>query len=206
MWSTIARTFGKFLVESGVPEDAFIEGYRGDGENFVVNNGTWLNQGFLTSEVYKFETGNNWSKPIGYITLNDLGYVNYTGMVSVAKDRMDELAPCLEKLVPIMQQATVDFAKDPAEVAEVVVAFNDGGFGTSWWKSSTELVDYAAKTMVESGIIGNGADDTVGDFDMDRVSAVFDIVRDSLDERSSEDVTPEDVVTNRFIDTSIGLD
>lgn len=204
--STIARTFGKFLVESGVPEDAFIEGYRGDGENFVVNNGTWLNQGFLTSEVYKFETGNNWSKPIGYITLNDLGYVNYTGMVSVAKDRMDELAPCLEKLVPIMQQATVDFAKDPAEVAEVVVAFNDGGFGTSWWKSSTELVDYAAKTMVESGIIGNGADDTVGDFDMDRVSAVFDIVRDSLDERSSEDVTPEDVVTNRFIDTSIGLD
>ncbi|WP_425053642.1 hypothetical protein [Psychromarinibacter sp. S121] len=204
--STIARTFGKFLVDEGVPEAAFVEGYRGDGENFVVNNGTWLNQGFLTSEVYKFENGNNWEKPIGYVTLNDLGYVNYTGMVSVAKDRMDELAPCLEKLVPIMQQAAVDFAKDPAEVSELIVAFNDGGFGTSWWKTDAELVSYAATTMPETGIIGNGTNDTIGDFDMDRVAAILEIVKPGLDERADPDVTPEDVVTNRFIDPSIGLE
>ena len=204
--STIARTFGKYLVDAGVPEDVFVEGYRGDGENFVVNNGTWLNQGFVTSEVYQFEHGNNWAKPIDYVMIDDLGYANYTGMVSVAKDRLEELAPCLEAVVPLMQQATVDFADDPSEVLDVVVAFNEGGYGTGWWKTPRDLVEAAAETMVEAGMIGDGANDTVGDFDMDRVAAMLEIVRPSLDERAEPDVAPEDVVTNRFIDPAIGLE
>lgn len=203
--STIDRTFGKFFVDSGVPEDVFVEGYRGDGENFVVNNGTWLNQGFVTSEVFKFENGNNWGKPIGSVGINALGYPNYTGLIAVAKDRLEELSPCLEKLVPIMQQAAVDFIKDPAEVLEVVVAFNEGGYGTGWWKTSPELVAASAKTMGELGIVGNGANDTIGDFDMEMVAQMREVVQSSLDERSNMDVTPDDIVTNRFIDPSIGF-
>lgn len=203
--STIDRTFGKFFVDSGVPEDTFVEGYRGDGENFVVNNGTWLNQGFVTSEVFKFENGNNWSKPIGSVGINALGYPNYTGLLAVAKDRLEELAPCLEKVVPIMQQASIDYINDPAEVLEVVVSFNEGGFGTGWWKTSPEMVAVAAKIMGETGIIGNGDNDTIGDFDMSMATSMREIVTPSLDERSKMDVTPEDVVTNRFIDPSIGF-
>jgi hypothetical protein len=203
--STIDRTFGKFFVDSGVPADTFVEGYRGDGENFVVNNGTWLNQGFVTSEVYKFENGNNWGKPIGSVGINELGYPNYTGLIAVAKDRLDELAPCLEKVVPIMQQASIDYIKDPAEVLEVVVAFNEGGFGTGWWKTSPELAANGAKKMGELGIIGNGNNETVGDFDMEMAAKMAVVVAPSLDERSNMDVTPEDVVTNRFIDPSIGF-
>ena len=204
--STIQRTYGKFLVDSGVPADVFVEGYRGDLENFVVNNGTWLNAGFITSEAYKLANGSNWGKPIGGTTLNDFGYPNYTGMVSVAQSRMDELAPCLEQLVPIMQQAAVDYATDPTEVNEVIVAFNEGGFATTWWTTAPDLMDYAATTMVEDGVIGNGSNDTIGDFDMDRVSTILEIVKPGLDERANPDVTAEDVVTNRFIDPSIGLE
>lgn len=204
--STTKRTFGKFLVDSGVPQDFFVEGYRGDLENFVVNNGKWLNQGFLTAEVHQLENGRNWEKPIDYVTVDALGYENYTGMISVATPRMDELAPCLEKLVPIMQQATVDFANDPSEVSEVVVGFNDAGFGTSWWKSPADLVDYASAAMIEAGIIGNGVNDTIGDFDMDKVAVMETIVTPNLDERAIEGVTGADVVTNRFIDPAIGLD
>ncbi|MEP1768812.1 MAG: hypothetical protein ABJJ53_19500 [Sulfitobacter sp.] len=203
--STIDRTFGKFFVDSGVPADTFVEGYRGDGENFVVNNGTWLNQGFVTSEVYKFENGNNWSKPIGAVGINDLGYPNYTGILAVAKDRLEELAPCLEKVVPLMQQASIDYIKDPAEVLDVVVAFNEGGFGTGWWKTSPELAANGAKKMGELGIVGNGNNDTVGDFDMEIAAQMAVVVAPSLDERSDMDVTPQDVVTNRFIDPSIGF-
>lgn len=203
--STIKRTFGLYLAEQGVPADAFVEGYRGDGENFVTNNGTWLNQGFVTSEVYKFEHGNNWGKPIGYLNINDLGYRNYTGMLSVAKSRMDELAPCLEKLVPIIQQATVDYAKDPAEVNKLIVDFNTAGHAATWWKTAPDLMDYAAKTMVETGVIGNGANATLGDFDMDRVAEMLAIVKPRFDERAEPEVKAEDVVTNRFIDPSIGL-
>ncbi|SEH21979.1 hypothetical protein [Rhizobium sp. NFR12] len=203
--STIKRTFGLYLVEQGVPADVFVEGYRGDGENFVTNNGTWLNQGFVTSEVYKFEHGNNWGKPIGYLNMNDLGYRNYTGMLSVATARMEELAPCLAKLVPLLQQATADYAKDPAEANKVIVDFNAAGHAASWWKTAPELMAYAAKTMVDTGIIGNGPNATIGDFDMDRVAEMLKLVKPRFDERADPDVKPDQVVTNRFIDPSIGL-
>jgi hypothetical protein len=203
--STTKRTFGLYLVEQGVPSDVFVEGYRGDGENFVTNNGTWLNQGFVTSEVYKFEHGNNWGKPIGYLNMNDLGYRNYTGMLSVATARMEELAPCLAKLVPLLQQATADYAKDPAEANKVIVDFNAAGHATSWWRTAPELMAYAAKTMVDTGIIGNGPNATIGDFDMDRVAEMLKLVKPRFDERADPDVKPDQVVTNRFIDPSIGL-
>lgn len=204
--STARRTFSKFLIDNGVPEDFFVEGYRGDLENFVTNNGTWLNQGFLTSEVYKLENGRNWEKDISYTTVDGLGYTTYTGMVSVARDRLEELSPCLEKLVPIMQQAAVDFANDPSEVAEMVVAFNDGDFGTSWWKTSADLVGYASDIMVEAGLVGNGSNDTIGDFDMEKVETMYGIIAPSLDELADPDVTAADVVTNQFIDPTIGLE
>lgn len=204
--STISRTFGRFLVEAGVPESVFVEGYRGDAENFVVNNGTWLNQGFITSEIYKFENGNNWGRPMDYVLVNDLGYPNYTGMVSVSRDRLEEMTPCLEALVPIMQQAAIDYITDPEEVNEVVVAFNEGGHAVGWWNTPADEVANAAAVMREAGIIGNGSNDTIGDFDMDRVQTIFEIVAPNLDERADPDVQPGDVVTNRFIDPSIGLD
>jgi hypothetical protein len=203
--STTKRTFGLYLVEQGIPADVFVEGYRGDGENFVTNNGTWLNQGFVTSEVYKFEHGNNWGKPIGYLNMNDLGYRNYTGMLSVATSKMEELAPCLAKLVPLLQQATADYARDPAEANKVIVDFNAAGHAASWWKTAPELMAYAAKTMVDTGIIGNGPNATIGDFDMDRVAEMLKLVKPRFDERADPDVKPDQVVTNRFIDPSIGL-
>lgn len=202
--STIQRTFGLFLVQSGVPSEVFVEGYRGDGENFVTNNGTWLNQGFVTSEPYSFSTGNNWAKPIDSVTVGELGYPNYTGMLSVATERMDELAPCLELLVPIIQQAIVDYMEDPQEVFDVIFQFNDEGHATSWWNTPMDKLEYAWATMKERGMMGNGANGGVGAFDMERVETMFEIVQPWLDERAADDVSPEDVVTNRFIDPEIG--
>ena len=53
---SITDSYGKYLVEQGVPEDLFLEGYAGDGENFVVNNGKWLNQGYSSNEVWDWRT------------------------------------------------------------------------------------------------------------------------------------------------------
>lgn len=202
--STIQRTFGLFLVKSGVPREVFVEGYRGDGENFVTNNGTWLNQGFVTSEPYIFSTGKNWNKPIDAVTVGELGYPNYTGMLAVATNRLEELAPCLEKLVPIIQQSMIDYIADGSEVLQLLHEFNEKGHGTSWWKTPMNELEFAWKTMGER-IVSNGNNETVGDFDMDRVAKMLEIVKPWLDERAHEDVSPEMVVTNRFIDPSIGF-
>lgn len=203
--STIRRTFGLYLVASGVPKEVFVEGYRGDGENFVTNNGTWLNQGFVTSEVYKFTHGNNWGKPVDAVTVNELGYPTYTGMLSVPTHRLEEMAPCLTRLVPILQQAQVDYIEAPEMANKVIHDFNAGGYATSWWTTSMELNAFSAAAQRERGIVGNGPNATLGDFDMAQVEAMFAIVKPWLDERSNPDVRPEDVVTNRFIDPSIGL-
>jgi hypothetical protein len=64
---------------------------------------------------------------------------------------------------------------------------------------------YAAKALVDSGVVSNGSNSTLGDFDMARVSALFNLIKGGLDERADPAVTPESVVTNRFIDPSIGL-
>jgi hypothetical protein len=168
--STVQRTFGLFLVQSGVPREVFLEGYRGDGEVFVTNNGTWLNQGFVTSEPYSFSTGNNWARPIDAVTVGELGYPNYTGMLSVATQRMEELEPCLEKVVPIIQQAWVDYMNDPDEVHELLVAYNEAGHATSWWTTPLDKLQYATETMRELGIAGKPGSGTMGEFDMERVA------------------------------------
>ncbi|MEQ9573893.1 MAG: hypothetical protein RLN95_17760, partial [Nitratireductor sp.] len=116
-----------------------------------------------------------------------------------------ELAPCLEKVVPIMQQAWIDYVNNPDEVNKLISDFNEAGHATSWWKTPMGKMEYASKTLKERGIVGNGVNDTLGDFDMERVAEMQAIVKPWLDERSNPDVKPEDVVTNRFIDPAIGL-
>ncbi len=203
--STIKRTFGRYLVSKGVPKSVFVEGYRGDGENFVINNGKWLNQGAVTNEVYQFSTGRKWAKPIDYLPISDLGYPIYPGMLAVAKTRLTALSPCLTKLVPLIQQAQVDYVRDPTEVNGLLFRFNSAGLGAPFWKTSRALLDESVKVSLRDGIVSNGANTTLGDFDLQRASKLLETIRGNLDIRSKPGVRAEDVVTNRFIDRSIGL-
>jgi hypothetical protein len=203
--STTRRTYARYLVAQGVPKSVFIEGYRGDGENFVIHNGTWLNQGSATNEVYQFAHGKKWGKPIDALMVADLGYDIYPGMLTVATSRMDELAPCLKKLVPLLQRAQVDYMRSPAEVNDLLFRFNQAGMGASFWRTSRDLLDNAVRTELTTGIVGDGGNATLGDFDMRRVSLFLERIRPLLDVRAKPGVTPRDVVTNRFIDPSVGL-
>jgi hypothetical protein len=203
--ATTRRTAGRFLVDQGVPRSVFQEGFRGDLTTFVLNGGRWLNQGAATSEVFQLENGANWRRPIGYLLLSRLGYDIYPSMLSVARSRLAELEPCLERLVPLLQQAQIDYVRGPAEVNDLLFRFNQAGYGAPWWRTSRALLDHSVRVQVELGIVGNGNDATLGNFDMVRVAAFLAQIRGSLDVRADPNVRPEDVVTNRFVDPSIGL-
>jgi hypothetical protein len=202
---SIQDSYGKYLVQEGVPEDLFVEGYAGDGENFVVNNGKWLNQGYSSNEVWDFENGREWAKPVDYVYVSDLGYDFYPSVPSVATDRLDELGPCLEKLVPLIQQAEVDYLADPGPVNELLAEYNEQGYGASFWKTPVELNEAAAEVMRTDELVSNGSDETIGNFDLERVQTTIDNIADSLDDRAKEDVAPEDIVSNAFVDESISL-
>lgn len=203
--STTRRTYARYLLSRGIPKDGFVEGYRGDGENFVSHNGAWLNQGSVTNEVYQFAHGRKWAKPIDYLMIADLGYDIYPAMLSVATPRMAELAPCLQKLVPLLQQAQVDYIRGPAEVNDLLFRFNDAGMGAPFWRTSRDLLAYAVPAQLKTGVVSNGGNRTLGDFDMNRVNGLLNTLRPSLDIRAKKNLKAEDVVTNRFIDPSIGL-
>lgn len=203
--STTRRTFGRYLLENGLPRDAFQEGYNGDAETFVLNQGRWLNQGSITSEGYQFAHGRRWNKPVDFLLLSDMGYPLYPGMVSVATNRMTELAPCLKGLVPLLQRAQVDYARRPAEVNDLLFRFNERGFSAPWWKTSRELLAAASAASLSRGIVGNGPNKTLGDFDIARSNILLSRLRPYLDIRAKPNLKTEDVVTNRFIDPAIGL-
>lgn len=203
--STTRRTFGRYLLDQGVPKDAFIEGYSGDGENFVLHNGTWLNQGSISAEGYQFAHGRHWFKPVDFLLLSDMGYPLYPGMVSVATNRLKELAPCLARVVPLMQRAQVDYIRAPAEVNATIAAFNANGFSAPFWHTPRELLDAGVQIALSRGIVGNGPNRTLGDFDMARAQHLVETMRPVLDIRSKPGLRATDVVTNRFIDPTIGL-
>jgi hypothetical protein len=203
--STTRRTFGRYLLSQGIARDAFLEGYSGDGENFVLHQGHWLNQGSITSEGYQFAHGRHWEKPVDFLLLSDMGYPIYPGMVSVAAKRMTELAPCLKRLVPLLQRAQADYAHGPAEVNETIFRFNDAGLSAPWWHTSREWLDAAVSTSLTRGIISNGPNRTLGDFDMVRSTLLLSRLRPFLDIRAKPGVRPQDIVTNRFVDPAVGL-
>jgi hypothetical protein len=64
------------------------------------------------------------------------------------------------------------------------------------------------ETMKSEELVGNGTNDTIGDFDADRMSTFFDTVGPifaGLGTPPADGLTVDDIYTNEFIDTSIGL-
>ena len=74
------------------------------------------------------------------------------------------------------------------------------------WTLSEAAATESVVQMGALGIVRNGPDTTIGNFDMDRVDDVLGQIRDELSSVSSPvGLSAEDVVTNEFIDPDIGL-
>ncbi|MDO8396179.1 MAG: ABC transporter substrate-binding protein, partial [Dietzia sp.] len=85
---------------------------------------------------------------------------------------------------------------------DAVEQFNTG------WVYSSELADFAVEAMLDREIVGNGPDSTVGNFDEERLADIVGMVTgiyEAADVAIAEDVAPETIATNRFIDPAIGM-
>jgi hypothetical protein len=73
---------------------------------------------------------------------------------------------------------------------------------------SRGLAEYSAKAMKDFGIVDNGRDDTLGNFEMERVRRVVEIVTPIFAGQRKpvkQGLKPEDIATNEFIDSKIRL-
>ena len=109
--------------------------------------------------------------------LNDAGYPTYSQTLSVQPEDVEGMAACWEKFIPIAQQAQIDFVNDPARANAIIVDAVEQF--DSFWVYTPGLAEYSVATQLELGLVGNGPDSTLGNFDEARVQEMLDIMRDA---------------------------
>ncbi len=196
----------EYLVGAGVvAQDQLDPSYTGAPDRWLIAEGDVLQTGFATNEIYRYENEyDEWRRPLDFLLVHDLGFPDYPATYAVETAALEENTPCFEVLVPMLQQAWVDFLTDPTDTGETLIAIN-ADFDT-YWTLSRALNARGIEVMEETGIGGNGSDDVYGNFDTDRVQALIDLAVPIFTERGidvAEDLAPADVVTNRFIDPAI---
>ena len=197
--------FQDFWLARGIMDESQMDlSDMGKPAAFIGRNGEWAEAGFATAEpfLYEFEVP-EWGRPVKVQLIHDTGWEEYFQTMAVRTDDLTAEADCLELLVPIMQQAEVDYYADPAETNELILELV-AAYDTGWVYSQAGAENSHAKQL-ELGIVSNGDNDHLGDFDPDRVAELMGLV-DEVTEIDVSGVTPEDVYTNDFLDTSIGLE
>jgi hypothetical protein len=116
------------------------------------------------------------------------------------------MAPCLRKLVPILQQAQVDYLHDPLQTNKIITdaaaAYNDG------WTYTMGTAEYSADVMKRLKIIANDSTGPLGGMDPTRLQSTIDTFAPLLARAGAAvkpGLTPADIATTRFIDPGIRL-
>ena len=199
--------YTEWLVGSGLAaEDQIDPSYDGSPSRFIGEAGAILQQGFASQEPFNYEnTFTDWGRPVDFLLIHDSGFPIYQGAVAILDSRLDDDASaCLGALVPLIQQSAVDFQNDPAATnAAILQAVIDLD---SFWQLSEDSVASTVQTMTDLGLVGDGPDSTLGNFDLDRVEEIITVISEQVSSVSvPEGLTAEDLVTNDYIDPSIGL-
>jgi hypothetical protein len=204
---TKAVNYVPFLIKKGiVPEANFDDSFDGSFARFIADPSI-VQQGFITNEPWLLENKiDEWKRPVDFLMVADSGYDPYLSSLSVKKERLEELRPCLEKLVPIVQQQQINYLADPGPTNDVLVDVVTK-MGTFWALYPDGLAD-ANKKMLEYEIVSNGTDETLGNFVPERVQQVIDDFQATFGtdvDTADPDVTPDSIVTDEFIDPNIHL-
>ena len=197
------RPYMRYLVSEGVvPNDKVDTNYKG---SLMLATDDIAHQGFATSEPFRYANLESGSIETAYQLVHDAGWTSYPQNLAINKLRLETLRPCLAKLVPMMQQAQIDFVASPdrtvATILDVVEQFD------TTWSQSAELANYAIATMKELGIVGNGDTTTFGDFESPRLDDFIVRATPILREQglTIPDLTASDIATNEFLNPDITL-
>ena len=199
----------EYFVGTGVLKADQVDGsYSGDPSLFIADEGSAAQQGFGSAEPYLYESVLDWGKAVKYQYINDAGWENYAESIATKPENIETYADCFTKLVPMIQQASVDYLNDPADtnavILDAVAAFgNDFG-----WTYDQGAADYGLATIKADGLVANGSDGTMGSFDLDRVNGLIELatpIYTGLGNPPKDGLTAEDIVTNKFLDPSIKL-
>lgn len=196
-----------YLVGSSLVSRIQLEdSYDGSASRFIAEEGALIQEGTITRDPFNYLTYfDDWSRPVESLLVHDAGYVTYDSSLAVLDERLDDrTASCLRAFVPLVQQSIVDFQEDPTVTNELIRGIVSDL--QSEWKVTEASVFDTVLRMGSEEIVSNGTDTTVGNFDIGRVEEMIEIADEQLsDIEVPADLRPEDLVSNDFVDPSIGL-
>jgi hypothetical protein len=201
------NVYMNYLIGAGILKKSQTDSsYDGSPARFVASGGKVVQQGFITAEPWQYEhTVKPWMKPVKTLSIADTGYPNYGEALAVTPANKAKYGDCLKKLIPIIQQAQVDYAKDPTAANAIIVkaaALYKG------WDYPAALAAYAAKAQVDQGIIANGYDGTMGSLNPANVQKIIDITKPIYEKQNikvKDPLVPDDIMTNEYLDKSIHM-
>ena len=189
-----------FIAQGLINKGQVDSNYKG---NLLLATDDAAHQGFVTSEPYKYANLETGSITTGYQLIHEAGWNSYAQNFAIRKDRLEELRPCLEKVVPVIQQAQIDYIADPTRANALIISTVKTY--DSWWSQSDGDVANGAASQKDLGIIGNGDTETFGDLEEARVNDFIAKATPILREQGLEiaDLTASDITNNEFLDASI---
>ena len=198
-----------YLMSAGyLPKSETDGSYQGTPGKFVEAQGKDGQQGFLTAEPYIYQHEvQAWDKPVKDQLIYDTGWQPYPEPLSVRTGDLTKLTPCLKKLVPVMQQADVDYLKNPTPtntlVDKLVNTYNNG------WTYDIHVGTYAAAMMkkLESApmthvpYLGYMASGRIAKL-IKQATPIFATTKGA---GVKPGLKPSDIATNKFMSKSVQL-
>ncbi len=197
-----------YLIGKGVIKASELnKSYKGAPALFVAANGDSAQQGYADAEPWLYENAiTQWAKPVKFQKVSDYGYDPYANEIATTAANVTKYASCFAKLIPMMQQAGVDYVQNPATANALIVQlaskYNDG------WTYTAGQATWAASAIVSTGVVANSPDGTFGSIDPTRVSdflTLFTPLLATQNIKPADGLKATDLYTNQFIDKSIKL-
>lgn len=202
---TTGQPFVDYLLSTGQLNKSIIDSsYDGTPATFIAAGGRDATQAYSTNEAYTYpHVISQWKKPVAFQLVADAGWDAYPDDLVIRAGDKGKLAACLTKLVPMFQQANVDYFAKPAGAAKVILdqvaAFKSGDTYTQG------TIDAAIKNMLSEKLVGD-EDGTTGGFDAGRLAAFFKVAKPVFageGKAPAAGATPKSLFTNEFLNTSI---
>jgi hypothetical protein len=197
-----------YFTSTGILDKKQVDAtYDGAPASFIAAGGKDTQQGFGTAEPYFYQNVlKDWMKPVAYQYIHDAGWTAYAQSLGGTPANIAKYDTCLKALVPVIQQAALDYLAAPdtanAVILDAVTQYNNG------WVYDAGQAKAAVAKMQEDKLIANSPDGTLGSFDMDRVTkfiATATPVFTSTGAKVKAGLVADDIVTNKYINPAIKL-
>lgn len=194
-----------YLTGSGILRKSQLNySYDGSPSHFMAFPDSAVG-GFSTNEPFIYR---QLGRTVAYDYVGDRGLPTYRNTLTVRRADLDRLAPCLRRLVPILQRGMVEFMTAPDRVLKLIVELAKAY--RSSFPYPIEQARYGVKVMRDDSLVANtdGPDSHLGGFDPARLARIIDVLRPIYAARRTPvpaELTPETIATSTHLDRTIRL-